>query len=335
MSSVKRDARAFGPMVGLAFVLLTAVTLAQQGPVATMFNADQQRDAALAQSFLPIDLPATGTATAPLKVYLSAGDLERAFDTRQFRPDAAVVPTNTDLQLKAASPATQQVLVGRAQNLSAIMTDLESQIAARRGQPSTATRGEPGLLRVGIDTLVVRLTPAAGVTTEVPLPKSACLIATDFAEGGAVDRRELFAQDRVRQGVAACLSALDAGGAQSIVLPLMGAGSSKTQTNDAMYEGQRTLKECRLLNSTAGIALGIHDFAARRRNVHEIGVIQWDQEVAGMFKSTPGTSAARVAQLAYRAYSDQVKGALRRGLNGQKTTAADLQGSCSGILNVQ
>jgi hypothetical protein len=61
---------------------------------------------------------------------------------------------------------------------------------------------------------------------------------------------------------------LDAAGAQSLVLPLMGAASSREQ---ALYEGQRVLKECRLINATAGIALGIHDFAEARRSLTEIG----------------------------------------------------------------
>jgi hypothetical protein len=115
----------------------------------------------------------------------------------------------------------------------------------------------------------------------------------------------------------------------------MGAASSNTQANDPMYEGQRTLKECRLINSTAGIALGIHDFAASRRNLREIGLVQWDQEVVGMFKVPPGSRAEQSAQAAYRAYADQIKQTFRRGLAGQKTTASDLNGTCNAILNVQ
>ena len=42
----------------------------------------------------------------------------------------------------------------------------------------------------------------------------------------------------------------------------MGAASGKIQGKDALFEGQRILKECRLINAAAGIALGIHDFAA-------------------------------------------------------------------------
>ena len=115
---------------------------------------------------------------------------------------------------------------------------------------------------------------------------------------------------------------MDAAGAKSLVLPLLGAASSTVQTNDALYEGQRTLKECRLINATAGIALGIHDFAARRRNLREIGVVQWDQEIAGMFKVPEGSRAARAAEVAYRAYAEQVKQAFKKGLAGEKRPRA-------------
>ena len=63
-----------------------------------MFASDQKREEPLALSFLPIDVPPTKTAASPLRVYLSAGDIERAFDNADFRPDAAIVPTNTDLR---------------------------------------------------------------------------------------------------------------------------------------------------------------------------------------------------------------------------------------------
>jgi hypothetical protein len=137
----------------------------------------------------------------------------------------------------------------------------------------------------------------------------------------------------VRKGIADCLSALDAAGAQSIVLPLMGAASSGTQSNDALFEGQRTLLECRLINATAGVALGIHDFAARRRNVREVGVVQWDQELARMFKVPSGSRGEKAAQAAYRLYAEQIKLAFRKGLAGEKTTQSDVSGSCTAILN--
>jgi len=48
-----------------------------------------------------------------------------------------------------------------------------------------------------------------------------------------------------------------------------------------------------------------------------------------------GSRAAGIAQTAYRAYAEQVGEAFKRGLAGQKTTAGDVKGSCSAILNVQ
>jgi len=320
----------------VGFGLSIAAAVVPQGPVAAMFGDDQKRDPSLASSFHSEDLAATKTAGFPAHVYLSAGDLERAFDKPEFRPDAAIVPTNTDLQITAAAPATQRVLIARVQKQPDVMRDLEDQIAARRKQSSAPSGGDSGLLRVGVDSLVVQLPRRGGdAQASGAFPKSVCLIPTDFANGGAVDRRELFSQDRVRKGVAACLTALDAAGAKTLVVPLMGAASSTTQTNDAMYEGQRTLKECRLINSTAGIALGIHDFAASRRSLREIGIVQWDQEVAGMFKVTAGSRAARTAQVAYRQYAEQIRQAFHKGLAGEKTTAADVKGSCSAIFNVQ
>jgi hypothetical protein len=335
MSPEARAVQIAALVSGLVFALSAGV-VAQEGPVAAMFNADQQRNASLSSSFSSIDVPATQAANFPLRVYLSAGDLERALDTADFRPDAVVVPTNTDLQIAAPAPATQQVLITRIRKQPAVLSDLESQIAKRQQQTSAANPGEPGVLRIGIDSFVARLANSAGTADkEGALPNAACLIATDFAKGGAVDRRELFAQDRVRRGVAACLEALDAAGARSLALPLMGAASSNVQRNDAQFEGQRALRECRLINSTAGIALGIHDFAARRRTLREIGVIQWDREITGMFDVDPASRQARLAQAAYRTYADQVKEAFRRGLAGQKTTAADLHGNCGAILDAK
>jgi len=330
-----RGARAFAPMIAIAVAMLAGRALAQQGPVAAMFSDDQRRDASLASSFVQADLPATNAAGVPLRVFLSAGDLERAFDKSEFRTDAAIIPTNTDLLITAPAPATQRVLIARVQKQADVLRDLEDQIAARRKQSSAAPGGEPGLLRIGVDTFVAQLPRASAAQSHGAFPKAACLIATDFANGGAVDRRELFAQDRVRHGIAGCLAALDAAGVQSVVVPLMGAASSTTQVNDAGLEGQRALKECRLTNSTAGIALGIHDFAANRRSLREIGVIQWDQEIVGMFKVPAGSRAERSARVAYLAYAEQIKLAFRKGLAGQKTTASDLNGTCNAILNVE
>ena len=271
-----RRAHAVAPWIAILFSVSVAVGLAQKGSLAVMFNDDQRRDVSLAPSFLQVDLPATATAAFPARLYLSAGDLERAFDRREYRPDAVIIPTNTDLRLTATAPATQRVLIARVQKQAGVMQDLEEQVATRR-KASSPSSEEMGVLRIGVDAFVAQLPRRADVKDSTgAFPRAACFIATDFPDGGAIDRRELFAQDRVRKGVAECLATLDAAGAQTLVVPLMGAASAGTQTNDAMFEGQRTLMECRHINATAGIALGIHDFAARRRNLREIGLVQWD-----------------------------------------------------------
>ena len=127
MLTWRHGASAFAFGVSLVAV---AVAQGQEGPIAAMFKADQQRDTTLSSSFVPAELPAAPAAAFPLRIYLSAGDLERAFDRPEFRPDAAIVPTNTDLQLIAAAPATQRVLVDRVKKQPDAMRELEQQIAA-------------------------------------------------------------------------------------------------------------------------------------------------------------------------------------------------------------
>ena len=321
-----------------AAVLVVAALLqvpgvgAQQGPVAAMFGDDEKREQALRLSFLSVELAAAATGS-PLRVYLSAGDLERAFDRPQFRPDAAIVPTNTDLILGASSPATQRVLIDRVRRRADVMRDLEEQAAARRKELAAAASGDAGKLQIGVDTFMAQLPRGANPQPrDSAFPKVVCMIATDFPIGGAIDRRELFTQDRIRKGIATCLAALDESGAQSLVMPLMGAASSGTQTKDPVYEGQRLLKECRLINAVAGIALGVHDYSARRRNIRELGIVQWDREITDMFNATGGS---RLAQAAYSAYAEQIKLALRKGLAGEKIAPVDIDGNCSATFNAQ
>jgi hypothetical protein len=313
------NSRAF--LSGAMLLLGVGSAVAQQGSVAAMYADDQQRGKAVAVGFATASIPAAGSLAAA-QVYLTTGDLQRAFDNARFRPAAAIVPTNTELQIAAKSPATQQVLIDRVRSQPDVMRALQDQIAARRGA-----------LDVGIGTFMVRL--SGDGRSPGSFPGIVCLLATDFPGGGAIDHRELFAQDRLRKGTAACLTAVDAAGAPSVVVPLIGAASSATQSNDPLYEGQRVLMECRLINAVAGIALGIHDFAPARRSLREIGIIQWEREILDMFGAHQGEPLSRAAQAAYRTYATQVKLALRNGLSGQKTTTSDAAGSCNTIFNAQ
>lgn len=316
-------ARTHVVLLTACLVVPASVARAQQGPVAAMFNDDQKRDKNLAASFLLVEVPAPKAGGPALQLYLSAGDLQRAFDRPEFRPDGAVVPTNVELQIDAPSPATQRVLMDRVRKAPDVLRDLQEQLAARKGT-----------LNVGVDSVVVEL-PRNARQSPGSFPRIACLIPTDYAKGGAIDRREFFTQDRVRKGIAGCLTALDAAGVRSVIMPLMGAASSGTQAKDTRFEGQRLLKECRLLNSVAGIALGFHDFAASRRNIREIGIVQWDQEISDMFSVPVGSRAAESAQRAYQTYADQVKIAFRKGLAGEHTMATDVDGNCNTTFNAK
>ena len=326
---LRYSARSSALLFGL-FLFLGAAIVAAQSPIAAMYGDDQLRNKVITLGFVTAEIPASAGASFPAEIYLTQGDLQRAFDETRFRPDGAIVPTNTDLQLTAPSPATQRVLIDRLQKAPAAMKALQDQVDARRS--SSAAPGQSGLLQIGVDSFAARLS-SAGTPPGAAFPQNVCLVATDFANGGAIDRRDLFAQDRMRKGITACLSALDAAGVQSLVVPLVGAASSGTQSRDPQYEGQRVLMECRLINAIAGIALGIHDFAPNRRSVREIGIIQWEQEILGMFGATRGSPMSRAAQSAYRTYANQVKLALQNGLAGRKTSTSDVSGSCSAILN--
>jgi len=320
-------------VLGACLAATAVVIRAQQTPVAAMFGDDQKRDQNHAQSFLVVDLPPSTMGSTPPKVYLSAGDLVRAFDRPEFRPDGAIVPTNAELQIDAPSPATQRVLFDRIRKLPAIERDLQDQVEAYRKKHPAAS-GHPGVMTIGVDSFLAEL-PRNAKQSAGPFPRVVCLIATDYAKGGAIDHRQFFTQDRARKGIAACLTALDAAGVQSVVMPLMGAASSGTQSKDTQYEGQRLLKECRLLNSVAGIALGFRDYAANRRNIREIGLVQWDQEITDMFSVPAGSRAAESARRAYLIYADQIKLALEKGLAGQHMTPSDLNGNCNTTFNAR
>jgi hypothetical protein len=316
-------------LMGLV-VALGGIARGQQLTVGAMYVDDQQRERALSPSFSTMDLPAVNGAPSA-RVYLSAGDLERAFDAVTFRPDAAIVPTNIELLMTATSPATQRVLVDRVRKRPGVLRDLDDQAAARRRQLPAAADGTPATLQIGVDTFVAQL-PRGAADKEGSFPRSVCMVATDFADGRAVDRRDLSTQDRVRKGIAACLTALDRAGAQTVMMPLMGASSSESQSKDPVFEGQRLLKECRLINSVAGLALGIHDFAPARRTMREIGIVQWSREITDMF-GLP--NASKIAQSSYRIYAEQVAAAWRKGLQGEKTTAGDAGGNCALTFNGQ
>jgi hypothetical protein len=164
-------------VLGACLAATAVVIRAQQTPVAAMFGDDQKRDQNLAQSFLVVDLPPSTMGSTPPKVYLSAGDLVRAFDRPEFRPDGAIVPTNAELQIDAPSPATQRVLFDRIRKLPAIERDLQDQVEAYRKKHPAAS-GHPGVMTIGVDSFLAEL-PRNAKQSAGPFPRVVCLIATD------------------------------------------------------------------------------------------------------------------------------------------------------------
>jgi len=92
-----RQMRVCPMLIGAVGSILAGVVVAQQKPVAAMFGDDQKRAETIALSFATAEIAPAASAGFPLQIYLTAGDLGRAFDRADFRPDAAIVPTNTEL----------------------------------------------------------------------------------------------------------------------------------------------------------------------------------------------------------------------------------------------
>jgi len=76
----------------------------------------------------------------------------------------------------------------------------------------------------------------------------------------------------------------------------------------------------------------LHDFAAGRRQLRELGIVQWDREVTDMFNLP---TSSQLAQAAYKIYAGQITAAWRKGLAGEKTTPADVGGNCAATFNAQ
>ena len=264
-------------------------------------------------------------------MYLSAGDLVRAIDSPGFRPDGAIVPTNAELQIHAPNPTTQRVLVDRVRKLPDVARDLQFRPMLPEEEPSAS--GYPGVITIGVDTFLAEL-PRNAKQSAGAFPRVVCLIATDFANGGAINRRELFTQDRVRKGIAAGLTALDGAGVQSVVMPLMGAASSGTQAKDAV---PRPASAEGMPSPELGRWNRVGVTRLRCESPQHPGNRpgEWEQEITDMFSVPAGSPAAESAQRAYRTFADQIKVALNKGLSGQHTTASDMDNNCNTTFNAR
>jgi hypothetical protein len=302
---------------------------AAEKPLGTMFR-ETQAESKFDRSFFSHEVPRSESSTSSWMVYLFAGDLAKTFDLPKYRVDAAIMPSNTRMQLNAIFPFTQKILLDRVRRHKNEFENLENQV---RKIPETDL---PMIL--GTDTFTARLRFQPNSPASLPFPSAVCFIATDNPEGGSIEQRDFFYQRRVRDSVSKCLKSLNALGAKSVAMPLIGAASTGTRDQDLPTARVRALLRCRLINSISGIALGISQFMPERRSIEEIGVIQWDKDIERLFRPPTNSSKEDVATLKeeYAKYAQNSVETMKRALAGQVTTAEQLKDrDCETILGTK
>lgn len=276
------------------------------------FARDNHRDL---QFSFRIDLVKTAPKQDDLPVYFLAGRLEDLFDNPQHRPDAVILPTNAGLDLSKAFPTTQKrVLAPRLEvsppDFNRVQAEMRACVSERKSKR----------LELATDFCGIHL--QSDPSGPLKMPALACLIATDEPGGGsgAMEQRDLYTQARVAQGIEKCLRWLDEQKARSVVLPQIGAASGWTGESHIPGLGKRNLLQCRLLNSIAGIGLGIAKGAANLTSLREIALVQYDDDFRKQLEDVP----AEQRDKAYRIYANQAETAWVRALRGEGVEAKDL-----------
>jgi hypothetical protein len=282
------------------FVTLFYSSSVTAGTSLEQFFMEQQERSSFGRIFFDSKIESP-TRPGP-RVFLVSGSLDEAFD---FRPDAVVVPTNTQADLFAEFPITQHILIDRAQLTPGAADALRQAVDARR----------KGLLPLGTGSLTVTLPEPA----RQRLPGVVCLIATDYSQGGSNERRDLFYQHHIATGVGGCLRDIDATGARSIALPLV--GSATFATRDSALKGEeRDLLQCRLINSISGIGQAIAEFSHTPFGLTDVGVVIWEKDLRRLFGTTPADPRRKE----FDRFAAFARASILRGLAGKNTTSAEL-----------
>lgn len=325
--------------ITIAALLVASGAFAQiSPPVKAAFIDGQNKAQFLARSFVEESLQQPPGTMQPLKIYWTAGIIEPFFDDPLFRADGAIMPTNTALNLSATYPGTQQILIKRVEN-GGEFNNLYNQVKSHRYKINPQASNDTPVLTLGTDIFTAKLAPSPKVTDaqSKKFPSFVCLIATDTVDGKGYQLRDFLEQERLREGIRACLDDLDRKKVRSVVMPLIGAASYATAApNQNLDRRQRELLRCRLVNSISGIALGISDFAPSRRSILEIGVVQWDRDIERMFRPPQGTTDVRekkLLEVEYTKYATRVKDVIARKLNGDpKDADKEQKRDCNQIL---
>ena len=253
------------PMMAL-FTILVLTGRADAGPVRQYYLSVQE------QSIYSEIFDARTIFSAngrEIRLYIMDGDLNRTFDHAEFRPSAAVLPTNTRVNIEDPFPVTQRLLL-RSRLTEAEMRVIDEKI-------SLGTK-----LDLGRDSLVVTLPDDSGDIGT--LPRKLCLIATDLPGGGVINDKDFYFQKPLGEGLASCFEGIDRLNATSVVTPLVGSALFAVKPGTPLTRDQRRLKICRLLNSLGGIVIGLARSATDSKSIQEVGIIFYTKELNDLFQ---------------------------------------------------
>jgi hypothetical protein len=311
--------------VSILLALATAIS-ASAGPIKALYleQRDQEKRWIRLYADQPVAPPASASAPAQrvqTRVYLYVGSIEQSFDQGEKQADAVILPTNDQLKLEGRYPETQRVLMTRVfadyKLKEAVGTELREK---RKHRLSMAN--EPVVLELW----------SSAVPAKTPsFPRYVCLIATDESTSGSGAYREFFSQRLIAEGIRDCLLNLDSKGVKSVVLPLIGSASAWTEGKPGSKQ-DRAFRQCRMINSIAGIGLGLYQFLPNRKAIEEIGVVQWTTDLERQYQ--PGTDMTTQASIAE--YGSRAIETLKTTVNGQMAvpTKGGPEDDCHAIYGI-
>lgn len=326
-----------GPIsIAITWFLFSCHAVHAQNAPGKQFHAEGTATSNFASNFDQVSIGRDGNASDDVNVYLTVGKIQSVFDIDRFRPDGAIMPTNLNLNFRAAFPTTQKYLVERVSKYPNVLKYLVDAGNSERIRRVPGASIDTAVMTMASDAFTVGLAGVAPVVGEKvrPFPATVCFVATDYPKSGSGDKRDLFVQSKVRVGIAKCLRELDERGVKSVALPLIGAASNWARDSDRERAANRRLLRCRLINAVSGISLGIGDFVKESRSIIDINIVQWDDDIQSL-KNIPAATVSEkaVTKRVFEEYNNNVRTTFRRGLQNSVTRGSDIQeNACNSIL---
>jgi hypothetical protein len=240
---------------------------------------DEIRRSKYDRLFDAVGTPGTDGATRTL--YVLVGDISDFLVSPEHLTDALIISTNTDFNLDAPNPPAQSIFVKRLAKAERERTEAEIEKFHR----TVGTRAQILENWIAVE---LRDQPT-GVRSM--LPRYACLLATDYPQGGTGSMDYLRPQSKIRYGVEGCMRELQRFGAKTVVMPLVGAATVGVIQSKPILGGEEHLNlRCRIMNSILGIASGVRAAWMVGNLPQEVGVVIWDREARRLFGTNPSPS---------------------------------------------